>query len=248
MRRITTGTMAAAVALALTAGGVSMLWADIATPRPHWTTIRMESEAVNIKLGEKKVQVEAIFHLYNDGKDCTERAGYPLGQFEEALNDFAVLVDDEAVKDIKTVPGEVQSNGPMAPRGRDDGSYRFTGPYKQWKVWDLTMKANQQRTVKITYWVAPAQLKDAASGAVLFYSYTLRTGATWKGKIDQAVIRVALDGVKAGQIIRQAPAGFELAKDGKGTTWTMKDFKPTDNIEITYRPSQPAQTALVAGK
>jgi hypothetical protein len=240
--------MAAVVALALTAGGVSLLWADMATARPHWTTIRMESEAVNIKLGEKKVQVEAIFHLYNDGKDCAERAGYPQGQFEEALNDFAVTVDDEAVKDIKTVAGEVQNSGPRFGGGKDDGSYRFTGPYKQWKVWDLAMKANQQRTVKITYWVAPAQLKDATAGAVLFYSYTLKTGATWKGKIDQAVIRVTLDGVKAQQIVRQAPAGFELAKDGKGTTWTMKDFKPTADIEITYRPTQTAQTALVAGK
>lgn len=251
-----TGKLAAVAILAATAGVFSLVWADVASPRPRWTTVRMESETVNITLGEKRVQVEAVFRMYNDGNDASVRMGYPLGLFEDALNEFAVTVDDQQVKDVGTEDG-AGAAGPSGPvgggslkggRGGSAESYRFEGPYKQWKVWNVPMKSNQERVVKVTYWVKPAQLKDAEKGDLLYYAYTLRTGATWKGKINEAVVTLTLDGVKSDRIVRRSPTGFELAENGKLTTWKMRDFKPTDDIEIVYRAATGTQIARTDGR
>ena len=253
MNRATGKVLGLAAVLAVAAGAISLVWGDVATPRPRWTMVRMESETVNITLGEKKVAVEAVFHMYNEGNEAPVKMGYPLGVFEEALNDFAVQVDDKPVKDVRTEKsgaagggGEALYGGGGGGRGPGGGKagpeaepYRFEGPYKEWKTWTVPMKSNQPAVVKVTYWVKPASIQDRDKGSLLFYAYTLKTGATWKGKINEAVVRLALDGVKGEQVVRRSPAGYELAKDGK-TTWTMKDFKPTDDIEITYKPAAPA--------
>ena len=243
--------VAAALALACTA---NTLLADLATPRPQWTTVRMASEEVSITLGEQKVQVDATFHMHNLGQAATVAMGYPLGAFESALNDFAVTVNGEALKAIRSQAGGAPAGGPM-PRGGIGGGaagggrpggggppagnepYRFDGPYKEWKVFDVPFAADEKKTVRVTYWVEPAQVKDAQAGALLHYSYTMKTGATWKGKIDEAKVCVKLNGAAPDRFVRILPAGYQKSSVGTTLSWTMKDFKPTENIEITFRPA-----------
>jgi len=237
----------ALTALALVAAATCLVRADVATPRARWTMVRMESETVGITLGEKRVAVEAVFNMYNEGKAGPVRMGYPLGLFETELHDFAVTVDGKAVEGIRTENGTPEPEGPMA-RMRPGGEagaepYRFEGPYKQWKVWDLPMESRASKTLKVTYWVEPARVKTAETGDLLYYCYTLRTGATWKGKIEQAVITVKLDGVEPARLQRVVPAGAVSAAEGKTLTWTMRQFKPADNIEIAFKPSGPLQAA-----
>jgi hypothetical protein len=224
----------------------SAVWADIATPRARWTMVRMESETVGIALGDQRVAVEAVFNMYNEGKAGPVRMGYPLGLFETELHDFAVTADGQAVASIRTEAGTPPAEGPMG-RGESGPAeaYRFEGPYKQWKVWDVDMESHAPRSIKVTYWVEPAQVKDADKGDLRFYCYTLRTGATWKGKINRAVISVTLDGVAPARLVRVMPVGSVAGKDEKTLTWTMRDFKPTDNIEITYLPSTATKTAAL---
>jgi hypothetical protein len=90
--------------------------------------------------------------------------------------------------------------------------------------------------VRVTYWVGPAQVKDAQAGTLLTYSYTMKTGATWKGKIDEAKLTVKLSGVAPDRLVRVLPNGCQKTNGGAVLTWTLKDFKPTDNIEVTFRP------------
>jgi len=247
--------LAAAVALA---AGLSLVRADVATPRPQWTMVRMESESVNITLGEKRVAVVAVFNMYNEGKAGPVRMGYPVGAFETDLHDFTVTVDGQPVGNIRTEGGEAASGaGPAAQGrpGRSDGKsagaapapaaepYRFEGPYKQWKVFDVDMQEHAPRTIKITYWVEPARVRDAERGDLLHYTYTLKTGATWKGKISQAVVSVTLDGVAPDRLVRVVPAGETRASGGKSLAWTFRDFKPASDIEITFRPSEAVRTA-----
>ncbi|MFB3892290.1 MAG: DUF4424 family protein [Phycisphaerae bacterium] len=248
----------------LAVGGLAVIekvLADVAMPRSRWTPVRMESEQVNITLGEKKVAVEAVFHLYNEGKAGKVAMGYPLGEFEDTLNDFTASVDGEAIKDVWTQSGaemgagrdEFMGGPPAGPGGKGpakDGPaaepYRFDGPYRQWKVFDVPMEANAARVVKVTYWVEPAKLADEKQGDLLHYCYTLRTGATWKGKINEAVVTVTLDGVAPDRIVRLAPAGAAKTQEGKVMTWTMRDFKPSDNIEVTFRPAEATKTAIAS--
>jgi hypothetical protein len=237
---------AVVVAALVATAGLSMVWADVATPRPRWTMVRMESETVSITLGEKRVGVEAVFTMYNEGKTGPVRMGYPLGLFETELHDFAVAVNDQAVQSIRTEEGKPADESPMGRmRGGNeaDESYRFEGPYKQWKVWDVDMEANAPRTVKVTYWVEPAALKDAEKGDLLHYSYTLKTGATWKGKINLATIKVTLDGVAPQNIVRQVPVGAVASAEGKVLTWTLRQFKPTEDVALTFRPATAAKVA-----
>ena len=256
MTWMTKSKAAATLAVAVVAvAAMSWVLADVATPRPRWTTVRMQSETVDIALGEKRVAVEAVFHMYNEGKAGKVRMGYPLGAFEDELHDFKAYAGGREIKDVRTQEGAGKSSRrPRGGLGRGRGAdgpaaerYRFEGPYKKWKVFDVPMAAHEAKTVKVTYWVAPARITDADKGPLLHYTYTLRTGATWKGKIDEAVIRVKLDGVEPTRIVRRAPVGAATSAGGKVLTWTMKDFKPVDNIEITYRPTKTTETAMRSG-
>lgn len=244
--------MAVAV-LVLVAVGAATAWADIATPRPQWTAVRMAAEEVNITVGEQRIQVDATFQMQNTGAASTVRMGYPLGLFETELREFTVLVDGQAFSGVQTQenpggaagdrmmpPGMGPGRGGAAPAGPAAEPYRFSGPYRQWKVFDVPFAAEARKTIRVTYWVAPAQLTDAERGSLLFYSYTLRTGATWKGKIDQATIRVRLNGIAPDRLVRVSPVGSERAEGGRVITWTLRDFKPTDDIEIAFRPATPA--------
>jgi len=240
--------------LALGVVGAAAAWADIATPRPQWTTVRMAAEEVNITVGEQRIQVDATFQMQNAGAASTVRMGYPLGLFETELRDFAVFVDGQALSGVQTeenaggAAGDRMRPGMGPGRGGGGGAaagpaaepYRFSGPYRQWKVFDVPFAADGRKTIRVTYWVEPARLTDAERGSLLFYSYTLRTGATWKGKIGQATIRVRLDGVAPDRLVRVSPVGSERAENGRVLTWTLRDFKPTDDIEIAFRPATPA--------
>jgi hypothetical protein len=251
----------AVMVVALVVVGAAVAWADVATPRPQWTTVRMAAEEVNITLGEQRIQVDATFQMQNMGAASTVRMGYPLGLFETELRDFAVFVDGQPFSGVRTEenPGGAAGDrtragmapgcggaggGGGGPAGPAAEPYRFGGPYRQWQVFDVPFGANERKAVRVTYWVAPARLTDAERGSLLFYSYTLRTGATWKGKIDQATIRVRLDGVAPDRLVRVSPVGSERAENGRVITWTMRDFKPADDIEIAYRPASPAAPAV----
>jgi hypothetical protein len=272
------GMMLAAAAILIS--GLSLVRGDVATPRPRWTMVRLESETVGITLGEKRVAVEAVFHMYNEGKAGPVRMGYPVGLFETQLHDFTVTVDGKPVPNVRTETSAAASQGGAAapaagapapagraagatapaagakPGGRGDTgagaaaaeSYRFEGPYKQWQVFDVDLQEHAAPTIKITYWVEPATVKDAQMGDVLHYCYTLRTGATWKGKISQAVITVTLDGVAPARLVRTVPVGEVRTAGGKVLTWSLRDFKPADNVEITFRPSETVRTAAVSGR
>ena len=236
-------------AIAYVAACLSVVLGDVATPRPQWTTVRLDSETVRITLGEKRVRVVATFQMYNEGKASPVRMGYPLGVFETALNDFTVSVDGKPVAAVRTQAGSPAARRPMMRGRRKPGGpaaepYRFQGPYKQWKVWDVAMDAKGTTTVKVTYWVQPAKVADADKNALLHYTYTLRTGATWKGKISSADITVKLDDVAPGALVRVVPVGAKKSNGGKTFTWAMRNFKPTDDIEITYKPSGTVTTAM----
>jgi hypothetical protein len=235
-----------AVVLTFGAALVSSLRADIATPRPQWTTVQMESEVVDISLGQDRVQVRATFHMVNHGADGDVAVGYPLGIFEESLNEFAVTIDGQAIKNVRTEAGRGDSDLPasMRPQGAAGAeAYRFDGPYKQWKICSVPMKAGGKHIVTVSYWVKPAVVKDAEKGTLSFYTYILRTGATWQGKINEAIVHVALDGVLPASIVSTSPAGQQTSPGKDVLTWAFHDFKPTENIEIVYRPSAGSPTA-----
>ena len=226
----------------LLAGGLcSAAWADVASPGlwrfwrkgrplPESTTgVSMESETVHVTLAEKKARVEAVFRMYNTGSPTKEPMSYPVGRYETVLNDFAVSLDSETVaaEDIRDQDRERV------------GSFGY-------KFWTVPMSAQQRRTIKVTYWVAPRFVSEGINkidNEYLAYEYTMITGATWKGNIQKATILLRLDDVTPDRVLARSPEGYKTTQDGKVTSWTMRDFKPTENIEIRFRPAPPSASA-----
>jgi hypothetical protein len=48
-----------------------------ATPKSQHETVRMDSEQVMIRLGQRSYTVDAVFHLFNTGETVTEWVGFP---------------------------------------------------------------------------------------------------------------------------------------------------------------------------
>jgi hypothetical protein len=212
--------------------------ADVAMPRDQWTPVRMVDERVKITVTSAKVTVEAAFTLKNEGEGATAVVGYPRGVMEESLDDFKVTVDGETAavtsqEAAKTGIPRMRAATPKKPDGPVKREYQFEGPYPEWKVFNVPFEKDQQRKLVVTYSVKPATLDTEDHGKLLAYIYTMKTGATWKGNIDEAVVEMTLDGVSPADLVTVTPKKYE---DKAGVlTWTFKDFKPTQDIEITFR-------------
>jgi len=213
--------------------------ADIAMPRDRWTDIRMVSEQVKIVLSPTKVTVEGTYYLKNERDTVTAVVGYPRGVLEKSLDDFTVTVDDKPVT-VLSQPGRAEAGRMEEPARPQTGkpvksSYQFEGPYPEWKTFNVDFAAGQQRKVVVSYHVTPAELKTVDKGKLLAYVYALTTGATWKGNIDEAQIEVTLDGLSMQDIVTVTPKAGKTTVNRAPLLWVFKDFKPTQNIELTFR-------------
>jgi len=233
--------------LPVVAGAVVLAYglvvADVAMPRDKWSPIRLVSEDVNIVLGASKVTVEATFNLKNEKDAVKAVIGYPRGMLEESLNDFTVTVDGKPVE-VTSQEGRKGDRPRMGvvPGRKKDGplksAYQFAGAYPEWKTFEVSFATKGKRKVVVKYHVKPAEVETEENGKLLTYVYTMQTGATWLGNIDKASIRAKLDGLSEADIVTTTPR-MDVRKAsaaGAPLVWTFEDFKPTQDIEITFRP------------
>ena len=212
-------------------------FANIAMPRETWTDISMVSEHVKIVLGREKITVEASFELKNTGEAVTAVVGYPRGMLEKSLDGFSVTVDDEAVEVKSQSAGRDVAPVPLADEDAPARKrYQFEGDYPEWKLFHVRFDAGQTRQVVVRYHVTPGEVKTADGETLLAYIYTLRTGATWKGNIEKSVIEVTLEDISPADLATVTPEKHETK--GATLTWTFKDFKPTQDIELTFREAE----------
>jgi hypothetical protein len=186
--------------------------------RQKWTTVSLTSQVVEITLAPDKVTVEGTYQFHNTGDALTMTVGYPRGVLEGELRDFQAAIDDK--------PLEVKQE----KRGQ---SYLFAGPYPEWKLFEVRFGADERKTLKLKYGVEPTRIQTTPSGEVRYYSYILRTGATWKGPIERATVRVKLEGLSPDDLVLTAPGGFK--QEGHTLTWVFENFKPSRDIEIAFK-------------
>ncbi|GAH40016.1 unnamed protein product [marine sediment metagenome] len=187
------------------------------------------------------MSVEGTFRLQNRKDAVTAVVGYPRGMLEKSLDDFKVTVDGKPVEVNSQAGGRAKGPRMMRPAKREPGkpvksAYQFDGPYPEWKTFNVKFAAKGQRELVVTYDVKPAELETVDNGKVLAYIYTMKTGATWKENIEKAVIEVRLNGISAADLLTVTPKKY--TRKGDLLTWAFKDFKPTQDIEITFRPSK----------
>lgn len=213
------------------------------------TTVRMVREQISIHIG-KSCLYECEFEFKNDGPTQNVKIGFPdeshgmIGPAEDPkprpqIRNFKSWVDgaEVDVKIEKEIKGEI-------------------GHAKCWHTKWVKFEAGQTRKIRNTYlsdlgWFPPSQ----------FAIYTVSTGASWKGVIEESKIIVVFkqprfrnlivgpgsgaDTVKADKDFwRKKPLNYVVCEgfskpvvEANKMTLVKKNFKPTrdDNLVIFWR-------------
>lgn len=228
---IAAGTTVSCCALVADDSGMSIVNGGAVQPLDQHPSIRMVREAVDIKLGkiagdDWPVFVRCQFQFNNDGPATDATIGFPEAaeaggdtSFLGRLKGFKSWVDGKQAV-VKYMPSSKNPKGELAQR------------YKAWYVKKVHFDAGQSRTVVDVY-SARLGVSGDSSGEMSFnFAYILRTGANWKGLIDEAIIRADESAAGKGYSIEATPSGYK-SRNGK-FTWTFKSFKPKQDIAVSF--------------
>jgi hypothetical protein len=195
--------------------------------KPEHASIRMVRERVDaqvLRCWATPPRVRCEFVFKNEGTATTVKMGFPEESRGDiapspkskvsALHGYLSWVDGQRVK-TRLVPSSKYGND----------------AYTAWHVKDVHFAAGQTRKVVDSY-------SGGMGGDVMGYrsfNYVLKTGASWKGPIGEAVIRVDVrDMLRACRIDHIEPKGYKLA-DGI-ISWRLKEFEPKEDVSITFSP------------
>lgn len=141
--------------------------------------ISMEQEVVRIKLGKKKVLVEAAFTFKNEGSAKEILIGFPSGDKgtevgKDAVPGHSLIHDFKTYVNGKEVKAEKRRglNNPDL----DDLSYF------EWLVRKIKFEPNEAKILKNSYWT-----EYSVSPHHLSFEYVIKTGRVWKGPIKKAI-------------------------------------------------------------
>ena len=154
-------------------------------------SVRMQSEVINMKVGDSKVVVECNFVFVNSGKECIVRMGFPdVGKGAS---------DPDEEKERKglenTHPETTFKSFKSWVDGREVTTklIRSNLPGHYWHTKTVKFPANSSVKIKDVY------VQDVSGGIVSLRStyssashvaYVLHTGSSWNGKIGSSTINV----------------------------------------------------------
>jgi hypothetical protein len=103
--------------------------------------------------------------------------------------------------------------------------------YTYWHVKSVPFAAGQTRTVVDQYTSGLGGVSDGTR----FFSYVLRTGKSWKGRIGEAMINVDTSALPSYySVAPKGPAGHKSR--GHRITWVLRDFEPEENVTVNLQP------------
>ncbi len=212
--------------LLLSAGGVAFadeaaieVCGGVVRPMKAHPSIVMERMVVNIDLNEEQANVDCAFRFRNTGRATAVRMGFPeIGERHDrktapvGFRHFSTSVDGRAV------------------RTRTEGyAINEHGDWSRWRAKTVVFSAGQTRRVRVRYQVPMGY--SILDGRLL--RYQLQTGASWKGPIGSALVRVHGRGDR-NRAWLDLPAGFHRVG-----TWTFerrqRNIEPKDDLRISYR-------------
>lgn len=98
-----------------------------------------------------------------------------------------------------------------------------------WITWSVPFEAGQTRTVRNSYWAGNYH----NSVGMVSTGYILKTGATWKGPIGEAVIIAEFQSIWPGQVDGALPSTYRW--EGDRMVWRMREFEPDRDVVIWLR-------------
>ena len=187
------------------------------------STVRMVREKVDVQLSTGSARVRCEFVFENEGKAAAVKMGFP----EEAWGD-AAYAQKSAFRGFRSwVDGTPIRTTVVSASPSDRREYRA------WHVKNVRFAAGQTRTVVNEYGSGLGGVSDGSS----FFNYVLRTGASWKGKIGEAVIEVDVSRIPPYYTVTADPDGYQ--ERGHKLIWVLKDFDPAEDISVSLMPRYP---------
>jgi hypothetical protein len=213
-------------------------------PGAPGSRVQMSAEDVHIQVREKDdlvfASVVANFDMLSPGQNSQLLVGFPGFASEAIPSDI-----QQPFSPVMFQPSSITNFRASSSLGQYTASVRKVnvGAYSQtdWFVWSMLFPASEPLRVQVAY---DQQLDGQGGWAPV--SYVLRTGALWNGPIRLATITMTAE---SGGLIGGIPA--PQSAEG-GLTWSMSNFKPTQDIDATYirsarwRQFQPAVAAASA--
>ncbi|RKD90179.1 DUF4424 family protein [Mangrovibacterium diazotrophicum] len=191
------------------------------------TSIRMESERVEIDLYNDSSVVTCVFYMRNLGEPEKLQIGFPDMRFYHFSMEKHQNGDRFAVKENgKTIAFTSASGGAEGSGSPDE---------KDWYLWNSEFEKGESKTIEVQYSL-PCGMRYKSNER--FFTYLLSTGAGWEGTIGKAEIIVNLKDIEQDSVLSQTPANCEIS--GKQFSWTFTDFEPTENndIKISYNTNK----------
>ncbi len=191
-------------------------------PMKEHPSIVMDEMIVSISLTPDQAVVHCSFAFRNTGPATTVRMGFP--ERGHPTDDHKSPRGFSAFR--TTVDGK-------KARARIEGlDISPEESWRRWRVKSVPFAANQRRRVEVDYRAPTGGSSDASR----FFEYEVSTGASWKGPIGYARVKLHLKG-RRGFRPPSAPVRFRAI--GKGVyEWEARDFEPTrdDDISVSFQP------------
>jgi len=222
-------------------GGGSIVAGGALQPTKSHPSVRMVSEVVDAKLGGSNgdisnVYVRCQFIFKNDGpaQDVVmafpeKASSYGDPSPNDRLRGFTSWVDDKPVKIT------------YRPSAKSDES-EDKKEYNAWYVKTVHFDAGQTRKVVDMYASDLGAAGTSDGWTTSEFTYVLRTGASWKGRIGKATINMDTSAGAGFYDIKASPKGCKVK--GDKYTWVMTNFEPKQDISLVFSVKMP----LVNGK
>ena len=183
------------------------------------TNVQMVNETVHIDLDIENATVKCNFTMMNLGENETLLVGFPVGlgweghseeSYTYPLEDFKAYVNSQPV----------------------ETEMMYVNGGSQWVVWNMSFDEMEVKDVGVSYWVPLSYYGNYGRMASHWFTYVLKTGAAWRGVIDEANITVELHGIEPDWITDISPEGY--VSENYTITWNFTSIEPTENIYIRF--------------
>lgn len=180
--------------------------------------IVLEKEAINIKYGKDKHNVEVVFYFYNTGPETDLQIGFPnVANYGETLYDFKAY----------QYPDEIEYEVEKKQSGILPGLDQYM--YESMYAWTMHFEEGERKALLVTYKFHNTTLSENDYGSA---GYILKTGALWKDKIGSIDVYVEFPEKAAYHEITASPSGYFY--NGSGIEWHFEDIEPDFDLDIAY--------------
>jgi hypothetical protein len=230
-------------------------------PRSPHQTIRMDSQEVIMRLGEKSFVIEGAYRFFNTGRTTTEWIAFPKkgnacrdGRLlNPAFMRFQVWIDG-AKADFSEERGSFRMPTDLFPATKATHSQsvgKSIDNYDRWLGQMVTFPAQKGLTIRLRYedrYVvhdAPPTLDAESPSSLDEATYIMGTGSFWRDRIRHSAFVVDASGVGGTKHLVGLPSRGLARMTDTLVRYEERDYEPESGstISIGVRPPRVSESA-----